>query len=303
MGRDCGAESCGIGTSVEDFDAGFRRFSIYLLKHKGKTMKKLMNIAAVVSAVAIFGACSRVAEPTPVVESEQAAEKTFTVGFDADFPPYGYKDGDTYKGFDLDLAREVCKRQGWKFVARPIAWDAKDAELDSGSIDCIWNGFTMQGREEGYTWTPAYVDNSQVVLVAADSVITNLSNLAGKTVAVQTDTPVQKALSEGGDCAELGKTFKALTISATYNNAVMELESGAVDAIAIDIGVAKMKMADKAGAFKMLEEIVMTETYGIGFKKGNEALRDQVWATYQEMLADGTVEKIAAEYKIDGVIR
>lgn len=264
-------------------------------------MKKMMLVAAALVGAVAFTACTK--SEQPVATNDAPAAKTFTVGFDAEFPPYGFKDGDVYKGFDLDLAREVCKRQGWEFVARPIDWNAKDAELNSGSIDCIWNGFTMQGREEGYAWTPAYVDNSQVILVAADSAIAKLADLSGKIVAVQNDTPVQKAFSKGGDKEALGATFKTLTVTATYNNAVMELESGAVDAVALDIGVAKQKMADKPGKFKMLDEIVMTETYGIGFKKGNEVLRDTVWATYKAMLADGTVEKIAATYKIDGVIR
>ncbi len=265
-------------------------------------MKKLTIAAAALCAAAVFTACSK-SQPAPAGDDAAAAAKTFTVGFDADFPPYGFKEGDTFKGFDLDLAREVCKRKGWKFVARPIDWDAKDAELDSGSIDCIWNGFTIQGREDSYSFTPAYVDNSQVVLVPADSAIAKLADLKDKTVAVQTDTPVQKALSEGGDQAALGATFKKLTVTATYNNAVMKLEYGAVDAIAVDIGVAKKKMTDKPGAFKMLDEIVMKETYGIGFKKGNDALRDEVWEVYKAMLADGTVDKIAAEYEIDGVIK
>ena len=258
-------------------------------------MRKLLSFPAVLLCSLLF-ACA----------PAQNEGKTFTVGFDAEFPPYGFKDGNEYKGFDLDLAREVCNRKGWTFVPKPIDWDAKDAELDSGAIDCIWNGFTQQGRETAYEWTPAYVDNSQVVLVASDSEIASLSDLAGKTVAVQTDTPVQKALQgldeDNPSAAELGRTFKAMTVSPTYNNAVMELEAGAVDAVALDIGVARQKMADKPGAFKMLDEIVMTETYGIGLKKGNEALRDEVWAVYQEMLADGTVDRIAADYGIDGVI-
>ena len=140
----------------------------------------------------------------------------FVVGFDADFPPYGYKDCAEYKGFDLDLARAVCEKRGWTFVANPINWDAKDMELNSGAIDCIWNGFTMQGREDAYTWSRAYVDNSQVVLVKKGSSIRTLKDLAGKTVGVQTDTPVQKALSgqdkENFDVVNLGKTFKRLVI-------------------------------------------------------------------------------------------
>lgn len=220
----------------------------------------------------------------------------FIVGFDAEFPPYGFKDGTEYKGFDLDLAREVCKRRGWEFVACPINWDAKDMQLSSSKIDCIWNGFTMQGREGNYTWSPAYVDNSQVVIVKVGSPIRTLADLAGRTVAVQTDTPVQKALMAGGDREALGKTFMELRTTADYNSAVMALESGAVDAVALDIGVAKKKMSDMPGKFTQLDEIVMTETYGIGFRKGNEALRDLVVETLREMVKDGTAAKISAKW-------
>ena len=249
-------------------------------------MKKLLIVLAAAAALVGCG------------QKDDGAKK-FVVGFDADFPPYGYKDGDTYKGFDLDLAREVCKAKGWTFVANPINWDAKDMELNSGAIDCIWNGFTMQGREEGYTWSSAYIDNSQVVLVKVGSPIKTLKDLAGKTVGVQTDTPVQKALSKGGDKEALGATFKSLVVEPNYNQAVNELSMGALDAVALDVGVAQKKMADLPGKFVMLPEIVMTETYGIGFKKGNVALRDEVEAELKKLFANGTAAKIAAEYKIE----
>ena len=249
-------------------------------------MKKLMIVLAAAAALVGCG------------QKDDGAKK-FVVGFDADFPPYGYKDGDTYKGFDLDLAREVCKAKGWTFVANPINWDAKDMELNSGAIDCIWNGFTMQGREEGYTWSSAYIDNSQVVIAKVCLPIKTLKDLAGKTVGVQTDTPVQKALSKGGDKEALGATFKSLVVEPNYNQAVNELSMGALDAVALDVGVAQKKMADLPGKFVMLPEIVMTETYGIGFKKGNVALRDEVEAELKKLFANGTAAKIAAEYKIE----
>jgi len=227
----------------------------------------------------------------------------FVVGFDADFPPYGYKDGAEYKGFDLDLARAVCEKKGWTFVANPINWDAKDLELNSGAIDCIWNGFTMQGREDKYTWSCAYVDNSQVVLVKAGSGIKALKDLAGKTVAVQTDTPVQKALSgkdkENLNVVELGKTLKKLVVEPNYNQAVNELSMGAVDAVALDVGVAKKKMADLPGKFEMLGEVVMTETYGIGFKLGNVALKDEVEEVLVDLVDDGTMKILAGKYGIE----
>ena len=256
--------------------------------------KKLMMVAAAaVAAMGLFTGCGKQADD---------GKTKFVVGFDADFPPYGYKEGAEYKGFDLDLAREVCARRGWTFVANPVNWDAKDMELNSGSISCIWNGFTIQGREAGYTWTEPYVDNSQVVLVKVGSPVKSLKDLAGKTVGVQTDTPVQKELSGKGDkkdVAALGATFKKLVVVPNYNNAMLELDSGAVDAVALDVGVAKKKMADMPGKFTLLKEIVMTETYGIGFKKGNTQLRDDVQATLKEMVKDGTMAKIAEKYGIE----
>ena len=251
-------------------------------------MKMLTAVALAAMSVVIAG-CG---------EKDDGTRK-FTVGFDADFPPYGFKEGSEYKGFDLDLAREVCARRGWKFVANPINWDAKDMELNSGSIDCIWNGFTMQGREDGYTWTVPYVDNSQVVLVKAGSQIKTLADLKGKIVGVQTDTPVQKALSKDGDKKELGATFKDLVVMPNYNQAVNELNMGGVDAVAMDVGVAKRKMADLPGKFEILGEIVMTETYGIGFKKGNVALKDEVESELRKIAEDGTMAKIAAQYGIE----
>ena len=250
-------------------------------------MKKLMAVVAV--ALAVCG-CS---------ERGTLKDGRFVVGFDADFPPYGFKQGDQYVGFDLDLARAVCEKKGWTFVANPVNWDSKDMELNSGAIDCIWNGFTMQGRENAYTWTCAYVDNSQVVIVKQNSSIKAIKDLAGKTVGVQTDTPVQKALSKGGDCVKIGSTFKQLVVMPNYNQAVMDLDSGAVDAVALDVGVAKKKMSDLPGKFRMLSEIIMTETYGVGFKKGNEELKNQVEDVLRELADDGTMKILAGKYGIE----
>ena len=143
----------------------------------------------------------------------KGSEKTFTVGFDAEFPPYGYRDDSgEYVGFDLDLAAEVCKRQGWELVKQPIDWDAKDMELSSGAIDCIWNGFTMNGREDAYTWTEPYIDNSQVFVVASASGVQNKEELAGKVVAVQKDSSALAALNdeENADNIALRDSFSQL---------------------------------------------------------------------------------------------
>lgn len=229
-------------------------------------------------------------------------ENTFVVGFDAEFPPYGYKDDSgNYVGFDLDLAQEVCDRNGWTLVKQPIDWDSKDMEIDSGTIDCIWNGFTMNGREDDYTWTKPYIDNKQVIVVSKKSGITDFAGLKGKTVETQKDSSALAALQ--GDQKDLAATFASLTEVADYNSAFMDLEAGACDAIAMDIGVANYQInsRDNASDFVVLDDIISSEQYAVGFKKGNTELRDKVQATLDEMAKDGTVNKIAEKYADFGV--
>ena len=229
-------------------------------------------------------------------EAEAPAEEktTFTVGFDAEYPPYGYRteDGD-YAGFDLDLAAEVCARQGWELVKQPIDWNAKDMELNSGAIDCIWNGFTMNGREDSYLFSEPYVDNSIVYVVNADSDIQTEADLAGKYVITQAGSSALAALQDKEDVVA---SFAALDEIADYNTAFMNLEAGTNDAIAVDIGVAQYQLATKADKFRMLEEPLSTEQYAIGFRMDDTELRDTVQATLNEMVEDGTFMEIASKY-------
>lgn len=219
---------------------------------------------------------------------------TFTVGFDQDFPPMGFvgEDGE-YTGFDLELAQETAKRLGLTYVAQPIAWDAKNMELESGNIDCIWNGFTMTGREDEYTWSEPYMENSQVVVVMEESEIETLEDLAGKIVEVQADSSAEAALKEMPD---LTSTFGTLQTTPDYNTAFMDLEMGSVDAIAMDVIVAGYQMQEREGSFKILEESLASEEYAIGFKKGNTELCEKVQQTLEEMAADGTMAEISEKW-------
>ena len=236
------------------------------------------------------------AADTSAAEETKTAGGTLIVGFDQDFPPMGFVGDDgQYTGFDLELAQEVADRLGLEFVPQPIAWDAKDMELSSGTIDCIWNGFTMNGREDDYTWSTPYMDNSQVFVVAADSGISSLADLAGKVVEVQTDSSAEAALK---DNAELSATFGTLQTTPDYNTAFMDLEQGAVDAIAMDVIVAgyQIEQRGESDKYVILDETLSSEEYGIGFKKGNEELRDKVQGALDEMAADGTMAEISEKW-------
>lgn len=231
---------------------------------------------------------------TTAAETAEAAGGTLIVGFDQDFPPMGFVgDNGEYTGFDLDLAKEVASRLGLEYKAQPIAWDSKDMELESGNIDCIWNGFTITGREDDYTWTTPYMANKQVFVVANDSDIKSQADLAGKVVEVQADSSAEAALKENQD---LANTFGQLLTTPDYNTAFMDLEQGAVDAVAMDVIVAGYQIKQRNADFKILDDSLSEEEYGIGFKKGNTELRDKVQGALEEMAADGTLAKISDEW-------
>lgn len=235
--------------------------------------------------------------------SKTTEKKKFTVGFDAEFEPYGFmNESGEYVGFDLDLAQEVCNRNNWELVKQPIDWDAKDMELTSGAIDCIWNGFTINGREDKYTWSSPYINNSQVFVVSTASGMKNQAGLAGKIVGVQSDSSALAALGEDENAA-LKKSFSKLMEFGDYNTAFMELEQGSVDAIAMDIGVAKAQMATRdAKKFTILSDYLSTEQYGVGFLLGNTELRDKVENTLQAMLKDGKFVEIAKKWNLQDSI-
>ena len=222
------------------------------------------------------------------------------VGFDAEFPPFGFiaEDG-SYDGFDLAMAKELCSRLGWDFEAVAIDWDTKDAELKAGSINCIWNGFTYTGREEEYTWSDPYVENKIVLVVKADSGITSMADLAGKTVMAQ-------AASSAVDAIEANEEFKSslkeVVELGDYNMGFMELAQGSVDAVAADMGVAAYQAVSNEGDYVILDDAISTEQYAIGFLKGNTELRDAVNAELLKMAEDGTMMSIGENYVDQGLV-
>ena len=251
--------------------------------------------------VACSGASSAKTDAANQARSEGEGEeaktgKTFTVGFDQEFPPMGFVDQDgSYTGYDLALAKEVAKRLNFTFVPKPINWDAKDLELNSGNIDCIWNGFTMEDREDKYTFVGPYMANRQVFVVAESSKIKTLSDLKGKTVEVQKDSSGLNALNREENNA-MKDGFASLVEVGDYQTAMMDLESGACDAICMDSVVAEYQIKSSKKPFAILKDSLSEEKYGIGFKKGNTELADQVYKTLMAMKEDGTVDQITEKW-------
>ena len=272
---------------------------------KALARKRIWALAAATAmlalAAALMAGCSGGSNESQSAGGDEAAsaesaEFTLTVGFDQGYPPYGFVGDDgEYTGFDLDLAAEVAERNGWNLELSAIDWDAKDALLSSGSINCIWNGFTMEGREDDYTFSEPYMLNEQVIVVKSDSGIADSAALAGKTVMTQVDSAALDVLE--GDAADLAATFAGgapQTIS-DYNNAFMQLESGMVDAVACDLSIANYQMSAKPDTYTIIDTL-SSEHYAVGFKQGDEDLAATVTATLKAMYEDGTVQELCDKY-------
>ncbi len=272
---------------------------------KSLAKKKIWALAAAAAMLALSAAllagCSGGSGESQSAGGDEAAsgdgdQFTLTVGFDQGYPPYGFVGDDgEYTGFDLDLAAEVAERNGWGLELSAIDWDAKDALLSSGSINCIWNGFTMEGRENDYTFSEPYMLNEQVIVVKNDSGIADAAGLAGKNVMTQVDSAALDVLE--GDAADLAATFAGgapQTIS-DYNNAFMQLESGMVDAVACDLSIANYQMSAKPDTYTIIDTL-SSEHYAVGFKLGDEDLAQTVTDTLREMYEDGTVQELCDKY-------
>ena len=261
-------------------------------------MKKLVSLiviaALAVSVLVCFASC---AEKTQTVFKPSGESKgTLKLGFDCEYPPYGYLDSETnqYAGFDIEFAKAVCEKIGYTLELIPVDWDFKDTALESGEINCIWSGFTIQGREDDYAWTVPYSDSRIVILTKSDSGISAIADLAGKIVSVQLDSSGETALQEDEELVASLKDGKYVTC-ASYTAGFMDLETGAIDALVIDIGVAKDMIAGKTG-YVMLDEPLSVEQYGVGFAKNNTALRDLI-SDAMVALSDKAAE-IAVKYEI-----
>lgn len=249
------------------------------------------------AASAADSAASAAADAT----SATALGRVFKHGFDKDFPPYSYiDDSGATTGFDVELAQALCALYGWEYQPVPINWDAKDAELNAGSIDCIWSGFTKSpAREDSYTWSKPYSINKQKIMVKEGSDIKTLADLAGKKVGVQTSTSAYDMLdtpeADGGR-KELADTFASVEVYDTYTIAVTDLQAGAIDAVAIDVTTGDFQMSKQSGLVYLGEDLG-DEVYAIGFRLDDIELRNQVDAGLEELAANGTMDAIGKNYE------
>ena len=260
-------------------------------------MKKfLFCLLAMVFVLSVFAGCAA----QPQTASDDSLKKIkdagkFILGFDEGFPPMGFKDKDgKHVGFDIDLAREFCKKLNVELVLQPIDWDSKELELSSGKIDCIWNGFTITDeRKAALSFGKPYMANKQVLVVKADSAIKTLKDLAGKKVIVQEKSAAYEAITGN---KELNDSLGELIQISDYVKALTELEAGAVDCVGIDEIMARYYITSNSKQFTILEENLGSEEYGVGFRKADIALTEEWNKIYDQLKKEGIAKQISEKW-------
>ena len=257
--------------------------------------KHVLVLIALLAMSAVFAQGN--AEQSSVDDSLQKVmdKGQFILGLDDSFPPMGFRDeNNEIVGFDIDFAREVCDRMGVKLVCQPIDWNAKEQELNTGNIDCIWNGFTITDeRKANMAFTEPYVDNAQVVVVKGDSSVKTLADLKGKKIGLQAGSSAQEAVD---DTPDFKSGLKEIVEFKDNLTALMDLEIGGVDGVVLDLLVANDNINRSGKDFRILSEGLSKESYGVGFRKDDLALRDAVQKQMEAMAKDGTLAKIAVKW-------
>jgi polar amino acid transport system substrate-binding protein len=254
----------------------------------GGKMKRIafLTVCAVMMFAVVSG-CSK----------KEEARKNFVLGLDDSFPPMGFRDEkNNIIGYDIDLAKEVCERLALELVTQPINWDAKEQELNTGKIDCIWNGFSItEERKQAILYSPPYLRNAQVVVVNGSSPVQKLSDLAGKSVGTQQGSSSIDAIDARPDFKNSLKDGKPVEFQ-DFLAALMDLETGRLDAVVIDVVVAGYNIQKSGKDFRTLTETLGDEEFGIGFRKTDAELQQKIWNTLLEMAKDGTVAEITTKW-------
>lgn len=249
-------------------------------------MKKLLTLVLAAVCALSLVACG----------SKDSKGQKFIMGIDPEYPPFSYMGEDgQYTGFDVEICKAACEKLGWDFEVFGVNWDEKLVQLDANECDCVWSGMTILDsmKDAGYTLSAPYYENTQVLLVKENSGIASSADLAGKAVAVQLGTSGEALLND--DLADLAATFSNVVTCDSFLKCFTELGGNAVDAVFVDYPVAASYASENAG-FVIIDEKLGFEQYGIAYRSGDKELCEKMDKAVQELVADGTYAKIAAQY-------
>ena len=277
------------------------------MKFNSLYFKKLMAFSVISTSIFGLVGCGSAIQTNEesVNSNNQAAMEVsildkdkLIVGIDDAFPPMGFRDENgEITGFDIDFANAMSEKLGKELEFQTIDWTMKEAELNAGNIDLIWNGYSISDkRREQVDFSVPYLKNKQVILTMADSTIDTKADLADKVVGAQAGSTAVDAVETEPEVRDTFKDSKLVTYE-NNNDVLMDLEAGRLDAVVADEVLIKYYINKKgAEKFKILEENFGEEEYGVGMRKGDTAFLEAFNTAYEELKADGTLTKISQEW-------
>jgi len=222
-------------------------------------------------------------------------KKELVVGLDDNFPPMGFRGSNgEIVGFDIDMAKEVGKRLGVKVTFKPVEWDGIILSLNNKDIDVIWNGLTITDkRKEQIGFSKVYLQNKQIIMVSSKSTISKKSGLSNKNVGLQLGSSSETALAK--DTA-LTKSLKQVKKYSNNTEALLDLNAGRIDAVIVDEVVGRYYASKKPGVYKVLDENLGVEDYGVGLRKTDTSLTNEINKLLVEIKNDGTANTISKKW-------
>lgn len=252
---------------------------------------KIRYAALLTAAALVSGCCSgsvkNAVDNTPVL----------VLGSD-EYEPYVYTDnGEDYTGIDVELAKEACKRIGYRAEVKIIKWDEKDKYLESGEVDCLWGSFSMNGREDSYKWAGPYLLSRQVVAVHKNSSVYAIKDLADKYISVQSSSKPESIFLNPDN--ERIPAVKNVYCFVELEDAFAAFRKGYVNAVAGHEIPIKKLMDDDAESYRILNEPLIISKLGAAFEKNDTSgVPERLQEVFREMINDGTIENIIAKYGI-----
>jgi len=270
--------------------------------------KKISLLLVLILILSVFavGCGGNAAEEEPAADADTSLEDlqakgTMIVGIDDQFPPMGFVGDDgEITGFDVELSKLVAEKLGVEAVIQPIDWSAKEMELNGGNIDVIWNGYTITAeRIEKVEFSKPYLNNEQVLVVANDSAYQTKADLDGKVVGAQVESAGLDALKAD---PELSATVSDIPEYDDYLMALLDLDTSRLDAVAIDKILIGYTMSQESGKYRVLDESLSDEYYGIGCAKGAVALREAIDKALDELYEDGSIEELSTKWFGENIV-
>lgn len=252
-------------------------------------MKKWFLMILLIASTTLLVACNNTKTDLEYIQDKG----TFVLGF-TDFPPMGFSENGEPTGFDIEIAKLVFERMGVKLEFRYIDWDAKVVELKSRRIDAIWNGLTITDeRKLEMTFSRPYFDNNLIIISKTGSNIDKIADLANKNIGVENSSSADISVSKNTTITDAAKAVKKYN---TSSEAILAMNAGLVDAVIVDEIYARYVVMKNDNTYQIGSEIIGSEQYGVGFRLGDEALRDRVDAILDDLLEEGLIQPISIKY-------